>query len=148
LDFGLGYYWHRPDLQVNLTWRANQSTQSAYGIAQTFERKALTLEGFKMLFDYHGFVPFIGPAVSYEWLDVNVRDVNGTLEAGKTTGFRPGITIGWDIRPNRLQLWTLRTNLRYFPNLNVNLPNGGLVRMSQLEFNFIQMVIHVDRFFL
>jgi len=55
----------------------------------------------------------------------------------------PGITFGWDIRPNQLQGFILRTNLRYTPTDNIG-EEGG-VSFSQLEFNFIQLVVYPGR---
>jgi hypothetical protein len=146
-EFGIGYYFHQPDLQLNLAYRSIHSRQKAYEHEQHLHRKALTFEAYKFLGDYHGFVPFAGPALSYESLSANesrpnTNDVSTTFE-----GLKPGITFGWDIRPNRLQIWYLRTNLRYFPNLFVKHPKGQKISFDQLEFNFIQLVIYPQRFF-
>jgi len=145
-DFGLGYYLHKPDVHFNLAWRQNKSEQQAYGTTQTLRRKALTLEGYKFLFDYHGFVPFVGPSISYEWLYAEQNNGSNKYQ-GQFDGVKPGLTFGWDIRPNRLQAWYLRTNLRWIPNLNVAMSNGGTMQLTQLEFNFIQLVIFPERMF-
>jgi hypothetical protein len=58
---------------------------------------------------------------------------------------KAGITFGWDIRPDDLQGWILRTNLRWHPNLNVNMPDGKQMKFDQLEFNFIQLVLYPER---
>ena len=66
----LGYYWHQPDLQINFSWRSYESEISAYNYSQKASRKSLGFEVFKFISDYHGFAAFIGPIISYEWLDV------------------------------------------------------------------------------
>jgi hypothetical protein len=142
-DLGLGYYFFKPDIQINLAYRQNSSAISGHGAKQTFSRQALTLESYKFIFDYHGFVPFVGPALSYEWLGVQE---NFNLESAySNSGLFPGITFGWDIRPNDLQSWYLRTNLRWFPTLHVQGEGARKHRVPLLEFNFIQLVIFPGR---
>ena len=147
LDLGVGYYIHKPDVHVNLAWRQNKSVQDAYGTEQTMRRKSLALEAYKFLGDYHGFVPFVGPSVGYEWLEVEEKDGGDLIVEAASNSLKPGITFGWDIRPNSLQAWYLRTNLRWVPNLNVAMSGGGKMDFTQLEFNYIQLVIFPGRFF-
>lgn len=146
-DFGLGYYWHQPDLQLNVIWRNYTSEISAYNYSQTASRKSLGVEVFKFISDYHGFAAFIGPVISYEWLNVTDKYEETIEYTGKFQGVKPGITFGWDIRPNRLQQILLRTNLRYFPLMNVTMSSGQKFSFDQLEFNFIQVVIYPGRIF-
>lgn len=141
-DLGLGYYFYKNDIHLNLAYRASSSKLQAYGVSQQIRRKSMAIEAFKFLGDYHGFVPFIGPVLSYENLQANEVE-NGTtqfdLEKNK---LRPGIVFGWDIRPHRLLAWRLRTNLRYFPNLSLEIENGKKLSFDNLEFNFIQFVYY------
>jgi hypothetical protein len=146
-EFGLGYYFHRPDLQLNLAYRTISSQLSAYGHTQLARRKALTLEAFLFFADYHGFVPFIGPSLGKEWLSVNETNALGETQNRNFSGLKPGLTFGWDIRPNRLQFFYLRTTLRWVPNLEVQMNNGKSVNFDQLEFNFIQLVVLPGRLF-
>jgi hypothetical protein len=145
-EFGLGYYWHKPDLHANLAYRSIKNDLSAYGFIQKSSRKALTAEVYKFLTDYHGFSLFAGPALSYEVLNTTLTEKGELVSSGKFSGFKPGITFGWDIRPNRIQNIYLRTNLRYFPNLNVEMAGGKQVALDNLEFNFIQLVVFPGRF--
>lgn len=145
-EFGLGYYLHKPDLQFNLSYRSIKSEIDAYDFSQTAKRKALTFEAFKFFADYNGFAVFAGPALSYEWLNVTETSQQ-QITTVKYEGVKPGITFGWDIRPNRLQSWYLRTNLRYFPNMNVKMPDNKNLPFDQLEFNFIQLVVFPGRIF-
>ena len=142
-DFAAGYYWHNPDIQLNASIRFMKSEQEAFGLTQTAKRQAYTLEAYKFIADYHGFAPFIGPTLSYENLSVNNQQ-EGNTEHFTTKGIRPGIVFGWDIRPNRLQAWYLRTNLRWCPNLQVA-TSQGIYRLDQLEINFIQLVVFPGR---
>jgi len=146
-EFGLGYYFHQPDMQINFAYRNVKSEIKAYEYAQKVNRKAFTMEAFKFIADYNGFAVFAGPAFSYERLTLTekMQDVLVTKKLSK--GLKPGITFGWDIRPNRIQSWYLRTNLRYFPNLNIKMKENLEIALDQLEFNFIQLVLFPGRLF-
>jgi hypothetical protein len=140
-EIGAGWYFAKPDVQVNLAFRRNSSEVAGYGYEHTARRTSVAAEAYAFLFDYQGFVPFIGPHVSHEWLRVE-GDANGT-----TSRFAPGLTFGWDIRPDRLQLFTLRTALRWTPGLSVRVEDGRRVPFDQLEFNFIQFVLYPGKLF-
>ncbi len=146
-DLSVGYYHHFSDAQINLAYRNVNSNLKAYGSEQKLNRKSLSIEFQKFLFDYHGFVPFIGVSFSKEWLNVQESTNNIKTIDESSTAIKPGISFGWDIRPNRLQTFIIRTNLRYVPNLSVKMPNGQLVNFNQLEFNFIQLVLYPQRIF-
>ncbi len=146
-EFGLGYYWHQPDLQLNLAYRNIKSEISAYDYLQRVERNALTLEVYHFFADYHGFAVFAGTAASLENLKVIEKHPNQPIISKSNQSIKPGLVFGWDIRPNRLQAWYLRTNLRYFPNINVSMPSRKKIYFDQLEFNFIQLVIFPGRLF-
>ncbi|HRG57851.1 MAG TPA: hypothetical protein PK323_02780 [Bacteroidia bacterium] len=145
-EFGIGYYLHKPDVQINLAYRTVKSELKAFDFNQNLNRKALTVEAYKFLFDYHGFVPFVGASASYEWLLVK-ENFNGQLSSASNIALHPGFTFGWDIRPNRIQAIYLRTNLRYIPNLNVKMAYNKNMAFDQLEFNFIQLVVFPNRLF-
>ncbi len=139
-EFGVGYYWHNPDIQIQFVYRQNRSELDAYNFKQTAERKSLAAEAYKFVGDYHGFAPFVGLALSYEQLNIDQSGVG--LDANNSSeGVKPGLTVGWDIRPNRIQSFYLRTHLRYFPNLDVTMGNKQTISLDQLEFNFIELVI-------
>lgn len=144
-EFGAGYYFHRPDLQINLSYRKMSGLVSAFGYSQRAARRSLGLEAFKFLFDYHGFAWFTGLAASYEKLGVKEQLPSGEKYEFGFSGIKPGITFGWDIRPDRLQFFYLRTTLRYFPFLFVNTMNALRVNFDMLEFNFIQLVVFPGR---
>jgi hypothetical protein len=90
-------------MYFNLAYRTFKSKINAYGYKQDARREAVTFEVYKMLSDYHGFVPFIGPNISYENLSISESDNGDAPKNYAFKGFKPGITFGWDIRPDRLQ---------------------------------------------
>lgn len=146
-DFSVGYYWHRPDLDVSVNYRGYEGRQEAYGAVQKANRQSVGLEVKKYLMDYHGFVPFVGPIVSFEQLGFK-EDFEGqpTLDVHKNKlGY--GLVFGWDIRPNRIQSFLLRTNLRYYPNLKLEVGENQTVAFDNMEFNFIQLILFPDRIF-
>jgi len=146
-EFSIGYYWNNIDLNVALAYRGYREETSVYGSEQEIRRRSLVLEATKYLFDYHGFVPFIGPAVSYEQLSFKEHFEGSLSQDLNDNTLAYAVTFGWDIRPNRLQSWILRTNLRWFPNLGLDAEQGTSIAFDALEFNFIQLIIYPNRLF-
>ncbi|TNE81097.1 MAG: hypothetical protein EP332_05225 [Bacteroidetes bacterium] len=144
-DMSLGYYWHEPDMQLVLNYRFYRSKQSGYGIRQQIKRNSLGLELTKCLGDYHGFVPFLGPLLSMDMLAFEAFQNDVPDVQAQDTKLAFGLSFGWDIRPNRIQSWLLRTNLRWYPKLQLGTERGK-VDFSSLEFNFIQLVLFPGRF--
>jgi len=144
-DFTLGYYVHDTDLNMAIAYRGYRTSTNSYGAIQQLKRKSILLEVTKYLFDYHGFVPFIGPAISFEKLGF-AEQFQGSLTADiKENKLGYGVTFGWDIRPNRVQSWLLRTNLRWYPNLYLETEPNLKISYDNLEFNFIQLIIYPNR---
>lgn len=146
-DFTLGYYLHNTDLNIALGYRDYATSSNTYGTYQSLNRQSVVLELTKFLFDYHGFVPFVGPSVSYENLSFEEKILGNTTHDISDDKIGYGLTFGWDIRPNRIQSWLLRTNLRWFPSMEVDINNNSTVSFNNLEFNFIQLIIYPDRMF-
>lgn len=146
-DFTLGYYLHNPDLNIALGYRDYGTSTNTYGAAQSLNRQSVVLELTKYLLDYHGFAPFLGPSISYENLSFDESFEGQKLNDISDDRIGYGLTFGWDIRPNRIQSWLLRTNLRWFPSMDIDMNNGGSVSFNNLEFNFIQLIIYPDRMF-
>lgn len=144
-DVTFGYYLHKPDVNLAIGYRVYSTTTDTYGASQHLNRRSLLFETTKFLFDYHGFVPFIGPTISYENLSFK-EDFEGqmTFDIGQQK-FGYGLTFGWDIRPNRIQSLILRTNLRWYPNLFLQVEPNANVSFDNLEFNFIQLIIYLNR---
>ncbi|MBL7901879.1 MAG: hypothetical protein JNK73_07785 [Bacteroidia bacterium] len=146
-DVSLGYYFHRPDLNLGLSYRAYADGTEAYGAIQKTKRTSLAFECSKFLFDYHGFVPFVGPSISLEQLSFEEEFEQVQTQKVSNHQLSAGVLFGWDIRPNRLQAILLRTNLRWFPKINLNLEGGHSISFANLEFNFIQLVVYPGRMF-
>jgi hypothetical protein len=146
-DIAVGWYSHRPDMQFQLSWRPVSSKVEAYGFQQSFHRNSLAAESYKFLFDYHGFSFFTGPSLSYEsWKFIEQRNGNNIRQIKKNR-WQPGVVFGWDIRPNRIQTFYLRTHLRWYPGMKLNTGDGKAMHFDQLEFNYIQLVLFPGRMF-
>lgn len=143
-DLTAGYHLHRPDLNMGLSYRRMRSEVSGYGVTHQYDRRSLMLEVYKFLGDYHSFVPYVGPTLSYEALQFTQTD--GPV--GQGLGQRKlaiGIIAGWDVRLTNAESFLLRTNLRYAPGLHMQTANGSRIRFDYLEFNFIQAVFYPGR---
>ena len=145
MEYSLGYLFHEKQMHVGLTYRTYSSNSLSYELEHIVRREALSLEGFKFVWDYNGFVPFIGMSLSAErWaMGLFVNDV----QQGNTSRSRilsPGLIFGWDIRPSPLDTWVLRTNLRYYPYQEID-DGRSKSWVDQFEFNFIQFVFYPNR---
>ena len=145
-DIGAGYLFHDVGMHVSFSYRGYTSTVESYGREHIMKRRFYAIEGLKYFWDYNGFVPFIGPSISYEqWA---VGEFEGDVQQGETAQTRMvslGVLFGWDILASPLETWVLRTNLRYYPFQKVNDSNGTKTRVDQFEFNFIQLVLYPSR---
>jgi len=146
LEYSLGYLFHKQKLHFGLTYRAYSSHALSYELHHIVRRSAISLEGFKFMANYHGFVPFIGLSLSAErWATgLFVNDVQQG-ETVRSQIFSPGIIFGWDILASPIESWVLRTNLRYYPFQEIHDINGQRSRVDQFEFNFIQLVFYPNR---
>jgi outer membrane protein W len=145
LEYGFGYYLDKSDIHFNLAYRQGTSNDYGFGINQKHDRTAYTLEAYKFLFDYKGFVPFLGIGINKENLKFTETDFQKTLLTASNSKITPNISFGWDIRYHRLNWLMLRTNMRYFPVSGIN-TLVGKIKFNQMEMNFIQAVIYPQRF--
>lgn len=146
-DIAVGWYSHRPDMQFQLAWRPLSSKIEAYGFQQSYHRNSIAAEAYKFLFDFHGFYFFTGPTLSYESWKFNERMNETDIRKVKTNRWQPGVVFGWDIRPNRIQTFYLRTHLRWYPGMKLKTEEGRAMNFDQLEFNYIQLVFFPGRMF-
>lgn len=147
VEFGLGYYFHRPDIQLNIPFRQYQSEIHAYTSTQRIQRRAVGVEALWFFADYHGFVPFIGPILSYENHQVSHRSLEVAPFEFEQNQWNYGLVLGWDIRPNQLQSLILRTNIRYLPQVKIADSESGFESIQDIiEINFIQLVLYPGRF--
>jgi len=145
IDYGLGYYWHKPDVHFNVAFRSYKNKLDAFDVQQEYRRSSIGLEAYKFLFDYHGFVPFVGPIVSYDKNSMTVSDNGTSVVNHAQEDVRYGFIFGWDIRQDDIQWLMLRTNLRYYPAYQLNIDSKNY-NFNQLEFNIIQAVFYPSRF--
>jgi hypothetical protein len=103
-------------------------------------RSSLALEAYHFLFNYRGFVPFVGPSVNLEYLTLDHKDKLKVTD----TKLALGIVFGWDINLSDVETSLLRTNLRYMPGLHLKV-GGEKMMYDYLEFNFIQYVYFFNR---
>ncbi|MEO0898374.1 MAG: hypothetical protein AAFY71_18315 [Bacteroidota bacterium] len=143
-EFGVGYYVHSWDAHANVSFRRYFSVLRSFENSQILRRRSFTLEGYKYLFDYHGFVPFVGINGNLEFWRLQEGEDGELVNEQFETKVVPGITFGWDIRPDDIQGFILRTNLRYTP-YKFDTAGDTFIRLHQLEFNFIQLVIYPGR---
>lgn len=145
-DVTVGYYFHNADINVAINHRSYKSSTTAYGVSQAVGRRSFGIEATKYFVDYHGFVTFIGPTITNERLTFSENENRNLLNDISENKVSYGVTFGWDIRPNRrLQWFLLRTNLRWFPSLEMKVNEGQAISFRNIEFNFIQFVFFPNR---
>jgi hypothetical protein len=138
-DLSLGRYFHKLDANLNVSYRTYGDKYEGFDTEIKTRRHSAGVESVKFLFNYLGFVPFAGPIVTYESLQTSV---NGTNYNENKLAL--GLTFGWDIRVTKTGTSLLRTNLRYFPDLHMDI-EGEKMMFDHLEFNFIQWVHFIGR---
>jgi hypothetical protein len=138
-DMSFGRFFHQPDMNIGLSYRTMGSRLRGFDDEISVRRHSFMIEAYKNLFNYLGFVPFLGFTGSIE----NLRTtVNGTIYREQKPAL--GLIFGWDIRVTKTGTSLLRTNLRYIPNLHMTI-QGEKMMFNQLEFNFIQWVQFIGR---
>lgn len=138
-DVAVGRYFHKPDMNVALSYRTFGDGMSGFDTQIGLRRHSIMLEAHKYLFNYLGFVPYAGVTTSMEHLQVSV---NGQIYQAWKPAI--GLIAGWDIRVVNTENSLLRTNLRWTPGLHLNV-EGDAMRFDQLEFNFIQWIVFIGR---
>jgi hypothetical protein len=138
-DVTFGRFFAQPDLNVGVSYRTLGSRLRGFDTQVRLRRHSFMLEGYKNLFNYLGFVPFVGVTASVEHLRTTVdgRQYQATKPA-------LGLIFGWDIRVTKTGTNLLRTNLRWAPGLHLNI-DGQKMMFDNLEFNFIQWVQFIGR---
>ena len=144
LDMALGYYFHQTDAAIRLSYRRHKQEETAFDYSYSLNKQSLALEAFKFLFDFHGFVPFVGPFAARDYYHLNEKDVQRTVSDHKEESWGYGLVFGWDIRLSETDFFILRTNLRYNPKVDLK-QNGLTYTSNAIEFNFIQLVFYPER---
>lgn len=138
-DITFGRYFSKPDINVGLSFRRFNDRLEAFDSRVEVTRNSYMIEAYNFLFNWLGFVPFLGVTGSLEQLRV---DENGD----ESTELKPalGLIAGWDIRVTKTGTSLLRTNLRYIPKLHTGMDSDKMM-FDHLEINFIQWVYFFGR---
>ena len=72
-DLALGYHFTKADALVAVSRRRMVQRRSAYNRALDIDRQS-TVEAYKFVGDYHGFVPYVGLGVGMERMDLEERE--------------------------------------------------------------------------
>ncbi|MEM9919676.1 MAG: hypothetical protein AAF990_16385 [Bacteroidota bacterium] len=144
-DLVVGYHFSKIDLVTSLSYRPMKQERSAFGFRQQISRNSIIAEVYKFVGDYHGFAPYVGMGLGYENLQFSEAEQDVTIDEFSENKLSPAILFGWDIRPSEKgDWWVLRTNLRYYPFLEIEQQSKKL-SLKHLEFNFIQFVWYPQR---
>ena len=144
IDIGIGYFADEAMSFLGVAYRNYKAQRNAFGTEQAIHRRSVVFELNRYLFDYQGFVPFAGVGVSHEQIQFS-ESLPDRQTSSRHIQWAFGINIGWDILPTRLEYFTLRTNVRYFPWLNLKL-DSSVSTLPQLEVNILQFVFYPQRF--
>lgn len=144
-ELGIGYYHYKFDAALNLSFRWFTASLEGFGVNQKLRRRSLAFEAYKFLGDYHGFVPLVGTVLSYEDITLQEKEQGSTVFNQRYNLLQPGIIAGWDIRPKRMDWWGIRTNIRYFPFLELKSSSQYSFSLQQIEVNFLQLVVYPSR---
>lgn len=139
-DLAIGRYFHKGRMNVNLAARYMSQNIKAFDTKIHVSRGSVALETHHFLFNYRGFVPFVGPSLNVENLVFHQKGAAKVSETKLALGF----VFGWDINLTDVETSLLRTNLRYIPGLHLSV-EGEKMMYDYLEFNFIQYVYFFNR---
>jgi hypothetical protein len=138
-ELAFGRYISKGDITLNIAVRPMKFRHRAFDTDISISRTSFAMEAYKSMFDYHGFVPFVGPSFMMDF----VRYSKGELKLWQIKSV-VGIVFGWDIRLTKTNSSLLRTNLRYAPGYHL-VKDGHKIMLDHLEFNFIQYVHFIGR---
>ncbi|MEM8566793.1 MAG: hypothetical protein AAGF85_10055 [Bacteroidota bacterium] len=138
-DITFGRYLSKPDMNIGFSYRTLGDRLKGFDTEIKVRRHSAMIEVYKNVFDWLGFVPFVGVTMSMEYLS---SDINGNKFSD--TKAAVGLIAGWDIRVTKTGSSLLRTNLRWIPDLHLQV-EGDKIMFNQLEFNFIQYVHFIGR---
>ena len=124
----------------NLSYRKIKSSLKGYGTKAEYKRTSFALEYMHTLFNYQGFIPYIGPSLAFDKLNFKLVDKQKLIVNKSKNKVFFGINTGWDIIPKKGANWFLRTNLRYYKSISLDLGKGRNVNFPNFEFNFIQFI--------
>jgi outer membrane protein W len=143
-EIGFTVYFFRTDLELRLAYRPVWNKQEGYGFIHKTFRHSVSLEAYKFLFDYKGFLPFAGLGFGYNNLHLQEIDNGNVVIQKNEQKLAPLILIGWDIRPTRVEWMIIRSNIRWTPWLSMEIGDTRL-QFNDIEINFLQYVVYPGR---
>ena len=146
-EFSLGLLWKWQNQLgyrtiFNISHRPQKLIKAGFNEKHTYNNNSTAFELLQSFWDYEGFVPFLGISHSYNKLHFERQAQQDPLFISETKEFT-GIVFGWDIIPRHRTEWYLRTTLRYYPEIALNLNNEDRVLFPNFEFNFIQFIYQI-----
>ena len=143
-EWHIGRYFYKGDWGIRLAGRHVTIDQEGYGFYHELKRNSFTIEGYKFLFDYKGFVPFVGIGYGFNTLQLKEWDNGIEVASYNDNKMAPNIFIGWDIRPTRVEWMIIRSNIRWTPWLQLDTGNTE-IKFNDLEINFFEYVFYPER---
>ena len=143
-EWHLGRYFYHHDWAIRIAGRHIKIYQEGYGFEHVLRRNSISLEAFKFLFDYKGFVPFIGAGYGYNTMELKEWDNGAKVSNHYDEKFASTFFIGWDIRPTRVEWMLIRSHIRWTPWLSTEV-NGRELKFNDLEINFLEYVLYPTR---
>lgn len=143
-EWHLGRYFYKGDWGIRLAGRHAKIEQEGYGFYHELKRNSFTIEGYKFLFDYKGFVPFVGIGYGFNTLQLREWDNKVKVAEFNDNKLAPTIFIGWDIRPTQVEWMIVRSNIRWTPWLSLATGSKEM-KFNDLEINFFEYVFYPER---
>lgn len=143
-EFTIGLHWKNSSAFnqrtiAQISYRRFNYDLKGHGSTYKLDYQSIALEVAQSLFDYHGFVPHVG--VSYNMAELKMSGDSNASTSKNILGF----IVGWDTLPfGAGARWTLRSNLRWYPNVELKTQNET-VSFPNFEFNFIQFVMQFGK---
>lgn len=174
VDVGLGYYFAKYDWQLNYSFRTRSGSYSNAFYYETdgnpwfvaeynelcnisqvieYERQSHTIEAYRFWGSWSDLALFAGPCLSMDDLAVKIAYLTSPEELYELVKsidkddftLQPGVTFGWEIRPDRLQWMYIRSTFRWMPLVQVYSEEYGAIYFDQLEITGIQIFIKPGR---
>ena len=141
-EISLGLLWKNIAIKghrsiLNISQKPQDFQVEGFGKKNIYRNNATAIEIMQSFWDYNGFVPFLGVGYSINRLFFETEGKSHQ----ETNGFF-GFVFGWDILPTHTTPWYLRTTLRYYPEISLEIGDGKIL-FSNFEFNFIQFVYQI-----
>lgn len=138
-EISLGIVWKNIEKKghrsiLNISQRPQNLQVKGFGRTNIYRNNSTAIEFLQSFWDYNGFVPFLGGSYNINRLYFETEE-----KSYQKTNNSFGLIFGWDILPTHTTNWYLRTVLRYYPEISLEI-DGGKILFPNFEINFIQYV--------